>query len=391
MTITPRAVLVHRWSRRHPDIVTAGVTFALGLLLLALGVHGLWTDAQITGLGEISLWWSLPFLVAGCGAMLFKRRHPIVALGLGTMLFLADAVLVGSLGMLLVFFDLLYSAANWAGVRARKSLFGAIVALTVSSIALPLFRGEPPSVAVLMGIQTLAILATPFWWGTAIRQGRQLAAIEAARADAAERVAALDREEAVHEERTRMARDLHDVIAANLSTVAIHSEAALSRAPDTARDRAALDAVRTASVDGLEQMRSMIVMLRSGDDEFTAPLGLAQLEQIIARSGLQVDVEGDIPRLGTATDQAAARIIGESLANAAKHTPGACVTIEFDARERRLLMTVASYGGTPAAAVGTGHGILTMRERAERVGGTLSIGVHDGVWRVNADLPRTTP
>jgi len=379
------------WAERHPDAFTALFTFAGGLLLLAVGVHGLWTGTDAVrnlGLGELSPWWSLPLLVAGCGVMLVKQRHPMLALALGTALFAADAALVGSLGMLLVFFDLLYSAANWAGERARKLLMGVIVVITVASVTLPLVVGETPAVAALLGIQSIAILATPYWWGTSIRQGRELAASEAARADDAVRLADLSRDEAVREERARMARDLHDVIAANLSTVAIHSEAALSRPPDTVRDRATLDAVRRASIDGLDQMRSMIIVLRSGDDEVAAPLQLAQLGDIVSRGGLATVVVGDIPKLAVAVDQAAARIISESLANAAKHTPGARVTIEFASTDQHDVITVSSRGGTPALAAGTGHGIITMRERAERLGGTLSIDEHDGVWAVCASLPK---
>ncbi|QTX03639.1 sensor histidine kinase [Agromyces archimandritae] len=384
----PVARRLHAIYARHPVIVSAAGTIAVGAALLALGITGLWQNYAIFG-PDTALAWHVLILAAAFPVLLLRRRHPIVALGAGTILFTADILLGGTLGMLIVLFDLIYAAAYWAGPRARRMLLGIIAGLVAISFALPVVLGEPVQIVVLFGLQNFAILATPYWWAAAVRQGRELAASEAARADDAQRIAALDRQQAIRDERSRMAQDLHDAIAGDLSAIAIHSEAALSRSPDPARDRAALVAVRAASVEGLEQMRSMIALLRTGDDSPGAPLRLADLPAIVAASEAPVSLVGETPELPTAADQALARIIAESLRNAARHAPGSQVVISFAVDAEAHRVQVRSTGGRPAdpAAAGTGHGIHLMRERAERVGGRLEAGPDGDGWLVTVRMP----
>jgi signal transduction histidine kinase len=241
-----------------------------------------------------------------------------------------------------------------------------------------------------MALQAFVLLGTPYWWGMSVRRSRELAEVSEARARDAERLLDLQHDEVVREERARMARDLHDVIAGNLSAIAINAEAALAGVPGD-RDRLALRAVREASVAGLDEMRSMIVVLRSGDDALAAPPRLAELRELIARvPGVHAVVSGDVPRVSTAVDQALARVVGESLTNAARHTPGAEVEIRFGETSEAVEVTVSSTGGgTPPASRGTGHGIDLMRERAERLGGSLEAGPLAQGWRVRARMPRS--
>lgn len=376
---------------RHPDLFAALATGVVGVALLALGIAGTWGTLAVVPRDAIEPWWFLATLLPGCAVMLVKRRHPMAALAAGAALFAVDVALGGSLGMLLVFIDLIYAAAYWASPRARSVLLGLIAGGVAASALVPAVLGRSVQECVLLALQSFAILATPYWWAAAVRRGRELAASEAARADDAARLAAVDREHAVREERSRMARELHDVIASNLSAIAIHSEAALSRAPDAARERRALAAVRTASVEGLEQMRSMIMVLRTGAEARVVPPRLASLDRLVEDSGLDVEIVGELPALPTAGEQAATRIIAESLRNAAKHTPGARVRIDLDATADAGVLAVRSVGGVPARAVGTGHGIVMMRERAERVGGTLTAGEAGDAWVVSARIPRSTP
>ena len=148
-----------------------------------------------------------------------------------------------------------------------------------------------------------------------------------------------------------MARDLHDVIASHLSAIAIHSGAALASPPDPAKDRAALELVRSSSLTSLDEMRAMILLLRSDlpradalfdagsarVDPVVAPARLARLDDLLATartSGLTVDVLDDSARrreLPAAVDQAAHRIVQEALTNAAKHSPGAHVSVRVTA------------------------------------------------------------
>jgi len=184
-----------------------------------------------------------------------------------------------------------------------------------------------------------------------------------------------------------MARDLHDTLAGELAAIAIHAEAGLAGG---GRERAALQAVRASGVAGLEQTRAMIRVLRSEGAALTAPGRLEQLPELIDRfraAGLSVDVEGGPPALPVAADQAAARILQESLTNALKHASGGDVRIRFADDDDVLSLTIDSRGGSATGVGGDGLGIAMMRERALALGGALAAGPHDGGWRVAATLP----
>jgi signal transduction histidine kinase len=211
----------------------------------------------------------------------------------------------------------------------------------------------------------------------------------------------LDRKAAVAGERSKMARDLHDVIAGHLSAIAIQSEAALSMAgADPKLARAVLESVRENSVSALEEMRAMIGLLRTdpagGDSEIepTAPARLAELSKLVesARaSGLEVEVNSivdGLPPLPAAVDLTAYRIAQEALTKAAKHAPGGLAV--FDIRRDGGILTVEVRNdlqpGSPADG-GTGIGLLNMRERAAAVGGKLAAGPSGAGWLVRAELP----
>lgn len=374
--------------RAHPDGFAALGTALAGVALTLLGISGLWADAPWTRATD-PLWHLVPILL-GSAVMLVKRRCPFTAVTVGAVLFLVDGVLGGSLGMLIVFFDLLYSAVLYGAARRVRVLLAVIVVVVAATLVAPLLLGSDLRNGVFFALQAFVLLGTPYWWGMSVRKSRELAAMSEARARDAERLLELQRDEVVREERERMARDLHDVIAGNLSAIAINAEAALA-APPGERDRAALRAVREAGVAGLDEMRSMILVLRAGDDPLVAPPRLAALAELVERSdGVRASVVGSVPMLPTAIDQALARVVGESLTNAARHRPGAEVEIRFDEASDAVEVTVTSTGGRPqAGSRGTGHGIDLMRERAERLGGTLEAGPTADGWRVRARVPRS--
>jgi signal transduction histidine kinase len=235
-------------------------------------------------------------------------------------------------------------------------------------------------IAVVICLQLVALLSTPYAWAAAVREGRD-------RLAAQERLADARHEEALREERAAMARDLHDTLAGELAAIAIHAEAGLAGG---GRERAALQAVRASSVAGLEQTRAMIRVLRSEDEALTAPGRLEQLPRLLERfraAGLSIVVEGAPPALPIAADQAAARILQESLTNALKHASGGAVRIRFAVDDDIAALTIDSRGGVATAVGGDGLGIAMMHERAVALGGDLTAGPHDGGWRVVATLP----
>jgi len=421
-TLLGRVVRLWGGDDRRGDVMTALTLFVLGWLFIEVGLVDLysWEPPPFPDPGP---WGRVVLLAVGCAVTLIKRARPVLALAAGTVVTLVDVLWGGSLAIMLVFWDLLYAAAMWSGPTARRWLWGTALTLALGgAIAVGEVTRDVRGF-VYGGLQFGAILLVPMWWADNVRQKSELAASERSRADEARRtaelereraadlarIAELDRHDAVREERAAMARDLHDVIASHLSTIAIHSGAALSTPPDAARDRGALEQVRTSAVASLTEMRSMIELLRADAprDPLAAPGRLDRLDDLLeaARAGGTAvaveDPDGVIAApLPAAVGHALYRIAQEALTNARKHAPGAPVTLRLARPGDDVLLEVrhaappASPGDEALPAQGAalplsgGTGMLTMRERAEALGGTFDAGTtDDGGWAVHARVP----
>jgi signal transduction histidine kinase len=403
------------------DAVSAAIVFALGVLLIALGASGMWSDAPRWLGDDASPWLHLVPLALGCGAMVVKRRLPLTMLGVGILAVAADWVIGGSVAMIVVLFDLLYAATAYSSPGRRRLVVRAVVVVIVGTGVVSLLAGAPLQLTVLLVLQTIALLVVPVWWALNVVQKAELAslaegraALERDRADAlervaaadraqAEQVAATDRAEAVAAERARMARDLHDTIAGQLSVIAIRAEASLAHPPDPVRDRESLAVVRESAVRSLGEMRQMIGLLRDGDSDplATAP-GLERLGELVEgsrRSGIDVRVDPprSFGRVGppSAVEQAAYRVVQESIVNAGKHAPGSDVTVRIvdDLEGERLVVEVSNAVGDvegaviPRPATSSGFGLVTMRERTLALGGVFAAGRSEGSWIVRAEFP----
>jgi signal transduction histidine kinase len=285
-----------------------------------------------------------------------------------------------------VLFDLLFSAGLFAGARARTAVMtGVFVLIGTASVVIGLALADL-RVSVFVALQLTGLLVIPLWWAANLRQQHELGRLNAEQA----------RREAIDAERAAMARDLHDIIAAHLSTTAIHSAAALALPAEPGRDRAALRAVRESSLAALEEMRSMITLLRAdGGGETVAAAGLERLPELVASAratGLDVTLDShpqeSIPAL---VDHTAYRIINEALTNARKHSPGAEVRVTLHPLADRLDLTVTNTLTRPAqlghGALSAGTGLPGMTERAELLGGTVTAGPEGDLWVVRASLP----
>ena len=377
---------------------------AAGLGLIALGLVGFSDVFSFVGWvpEEVSPWWHAVPLVVGGVAMLIKRRRPLVALGIGTAALAADFAIGGSISILLVWWDLLYAVGLFAGRRARYSVTMILILGTLVLSIVSAERTRDLTMFLLTGFQVGAVALVPVWWASGVRQGHELAAasdlrarLEAERAEALARIAEFDRVEAVRVERSAMARDLHDVISSHLSAIAIHSGAALAAPPDVDRDRSALNQVRTASLASLDEMRTMIDLLRSDDhsEGLATREGLSSLPALVqwARdAGLEVAYEhaqAIDPPLSIAVDQSALRIIQEALTNALKHGAGSA-NLAVGVHDGTLCITVSNpLPATPVLAHGGGAGLISMRERAQAFAGTVEFSERSGEWVVRASLP----
>lgn len=239
--------------------------------------------------------------------------------------------------------------------------------------------------------------------GDAVRSRRAFVDAIRERAERAERTREEEARRRVAEERLRIARDLHDVVAHHIALVNVQAGVAahvMDKRPDQAKE--ALAHVREASRSALGELRATVGLLRqSGDPEApTEPApGLAVLGELVdkvRRAGLPVEVAcaDRLTPLPAAVDLAAYRVIQEALTNVQKHAgPGAKAEVSVIRVGETAEVTVLDNGtgrseGAGTAADGGGHGLLGMRERVTALGGTLTAGPrYGGGFRVHAILP----
>jgi signal transduction histidine kinase len=205
------------------------------------------------------------------------------------------------------------------------------------------------------------------------------------------------RAKALAEERRRIARELHDIVAHSVSVMVLQSGAAeqlLVDNPDGARD--ALGTIRRTGRDALHELRLLLSLLREDGNDDTAPQPtLANVEQLVAsmrESGLDValDATGVADGIPPGVGLAAYRVVQESLVNALKHAPGARVLVRLRLVSQALEILVSDNGGIGSSAnqhlIG-GHGLIGMRERVSLYGGRIEARHIDGGFRVEASIP----
>ncbi|MFI1253738.1 sensor histidine kinase [Streptomyces netropsis] len=214
------------------------------------------------------------------------------------------------------------------------------------------------------------------------------------------------------EERTRIARELHDVVAHHMSVITVQADSApyrLADLPPEAREE--FGSIAATARESLTEMRRLLGVLRSEDasgeggaSERTPQPGVERIPQLVeatVRAGLPVELAMPDPLptgLPQTVDLSAYRITQEALANVVRHAPGAAtrvsVTVDPDRTGLMVLVvnaTAPDADAPPLETSGTGHGLVGMRERVRLVGGTLDTGpLPDGGFRVAARLPLTT-
>jgi signal transduction histidine kinase len=233
--------------------------------------------------------------------------------------------------------------------------------------------------------------------GLYVRSRRAHDAALQERAERLQRERELLAERAVAEERLRIAQELHDVVAHNVSLIVVQAQALRATVPDE-RVAEATAGIADLGREAMAEMHRTLKLLRAGEDQAAerAPQpGLGDLDDLLERSraaGLRVDlaVEGDPRPLAQSVDLSAFRILQEALTNVVKHAGRAHTTVLLGYRADALELTVTDTGDGATAPVPTpgGHGLVGMRERAALFGGTLTAGPRgDHGFEVHAVLP----
>lgn len=246
-----------------------------------------------------------------------------------------------------------------------------------------------PGWATVLGMESGDPLARLHGDGRARRRRNELQVkLEAARTAAAER--------AVAEERQRIARELHDVIAHSVSVMTVQAGAVRRLLqPEQERERLALEAIEATGREALTEMRRLVGLLREqgASAEFSPQPSMRAVDVLVGtvrEAGLPVElaVEGEPAELPPGVDLAAYRIIQEALTNALKYAGPANAWVTVRWRDRELEVEIANDGRSGSGGDGGGHGLVGLRERVALVGGTIASGPRPGGgFVVTAQLP----
>lgn len=284
----------------------------------------------------------------------------------------------------------------------RRSVWAFLITFFLVAAIIVYRTGFPAGLGGL--VQISVAVTVPWILGTWSRERRSFAALAEARAVAAEEQRDEEARRAVAEERDRIARELHDIVAHNLSVIVVQATAGV-RAFSTQPGRSleTLQAIDVTAREALGEMRRMLSLLgpkESGDDPAPLP-GLANLQGLVDRvrgAGLDVDVTivGDVRMINPAVDLSVYRIIQEALTNSIRHSGSKQAEIRVVYTPAAIAIEVVDQGsratsGEPIEMPHHGRGLVGMRERVNLFGGEFDAGPRpDGGFRVAARIPIPT-
>jgi signal transduction histidine kinase len=357
--------------------------FELLMAFLAIaGMLELVVGRNSPGAPTTTLWFAIPAVAVLVLPLFARRRFPFAAPAaywiLATALTFVDGLLVafvGSLGVVgLATAFLLGNLRN--GLKAATGLVIVLVGIVIVVYNIP----GPQTAGDFMFIPLRFAVA----WvaGYALRERAEQAEAAEERAARAEREREAAARVAVAEERARIARELHDVVAHAVSVMVLQVGAVRLQLPQTLEeDRDALGRVERAGRTALAEMRRLLAaMRRDGDGLELAPHpGVDRLDSLlddVGRAGLPVrlHVEGDPFPLPRAIDLSAYRIVQEGLTNALKHAHASHVDVTFHYESDELQIEVRDNGKGRSTSDGLGHGLVGMRERVKIYGGEMTAG-----------------
>lgn len=325
--------------------------------------------------------------------VLFRRRFPLEVL----LIILAGSGIQYAYGgdafqPWFAFVLALYAVAAHSGLR-RATAGGIIVAVSVVAASIPkLLAGDPFGEVVPPWFFVAGVWAFGRWMRSRRLQTRQLQ----------DRAARLEKEReekaraAVAEERARIARELHDVVAHGVSVMVVQAQAAqrLTESEHADLRLQALDSIETTGRQALVEMRRLLGVLRRTDADLTlSPQpSLDDLEGLIGQvrdAGLPVElrIEGEARPLPPGVDLSAYRIVQEALTNVRKHAGPATARVTIRHRNGHVEVEVFDDGSGTGTGAGSGQGLIGMRERIAVYGGEFESGRREDGYLVRARLP----
>ncbi|MFC8624229.1 sensor histidine kinase [Streptomyces anulatus] len=391
--------------RRHPT----GVDVFWAVFLLGLSGVSMVSGMYDAGREEIV---AVPVMLGLSTVVALRRRAPEKMLLLAILVGVVQLVFdvrpgIGDFAMLVITYTVATVGERWA---SRLALVCSLSAAALSQLR---WEAEPGGSWAQVVFVTI-IMTVPFVLAWVL--GDSLRTRRAYFDQLEERAARLEREReaqskvAVAAERARIARELHDVVAHNVSVMVVQADGAayvMDAAPDQARQ--ALETISSTGRQALAEMRRLLGVLRTGDapesGEYVPQPDVEQIEDLVAQvrqTGLAVDfkVEGTPRPLPSGVELTAYRVVQEALTNTRKHggpDAGASVRLVYFDDGLGLLIEDDGRGAAhelyeDGGADGAGHGMIGMRERVGMVGGTLDAGPRPGGgFRISALLPLKPP
>ncbi|WP_411071074.1 sensor histidine kinase [Streptomyces sp. cmx-4-25] len=387
--------------RRHPTGVdTFWAVVLLGFSLLWVG-STYPTVRHPVAYGVVAALFSLVVAV--------RRRLPekmlllTVALGLAQLALDLEPFLADFAMFVIVYTVAVHDGPRWA---SRLALAGGLSAATLSQLRWPVEEPSSDAARVFFTVIMTVPFALAWVLGDSLRTRRAYFAQLEERASRLEREREAQAKVAVAAERARIARELHDVVAHNVSVMVVQADGAayvMDSSPETAKQ--ALETISTTGRQALAEMRRLLGILRTGEHqeagEYVPQPDVGQIEDLVEQvrgAGLAVDfaIEGSPRPLPSGVELTAYRIVQEALTNTRKHggpDVGASVRLVYFDDGLGLLVEDDGRGAPQemyedGGADGRGHGLIGMRERVGMVGGTLDAGPRPGGgFRISALLP----
>ena len=343
-------------------------------------------------------WLVAPFTLAAALSIAVRRRWPV-----GTLAFLSTLTVIlfvglehhpNTLAAAVSYFCALYAVAVWTDTRGFLMGYAVLIAAGVATALGP--YGNYKATVLFTVVAGIAVFLTR----GAVRGRELLAEAHAARAVSLEQEQELRAQAAVADERARIARELHDLVAHNVSVMVVQAGAERHALGDEqASTREVLASIEQAGRQALGEARRLLGMLRTGEHagELEPQPGVEQIDLLLGqveRAGLPVALatEGEPVALPAGLDLCAYRIVQEALTNTLKHAGPAHAEVLLRYAPRSLEVAVCDDGRGPVARNGSGsdagHGLIGMRERVALYGGRLQTGPRaGGGFEVHARLP----
>jgi signal transduction histidine kinase len=385
-------------TRLRPPTWVQDVVLALFVTWFQIeGTHLVEVDQQARALADPAYLGYLLLIVTGL-VLLARRCWPVAVFAtvVAASLVYYTAGYPDGPGWLGLFVATYTLTAHGDGQRSLQVVTAGIAVLTVGWLLTADLQPFNAAGWVFFRIGTVIMAAAV---GEVVRMARVLAAEAQQRAERAEQGREQEARRRVDAERLRIAREVHDTVAHAIAVINVQAGVTahvLHKRPQQARET--LVVIEQTSARALDELRATLGVLRDADDDRRAPTpGLGQVEELagLARdAGLDVKVEVASPtrELPSAVDQAAYRILQESITNVIRHAGPARVTVSLTYRPAELELRVADDGRGPRDAAdgadGGGRGIVGMRERAALLGGEVTAGPRPGGgFQVQARLP----